>query len=133
MCSIVKLLEKCELFRSARVKPFRRFALWWGRHELRLLRTSFIFILVILTSCVSRTSGGMRHTFILGFGVVSTTITNELATVSRLQAIGLVVNGQKTVFGAVSDLTTVVHTNADIVIEVTKTPLSPLRVNVPPR
>ena len=88
---------------------------------------------VVLAGCVPLKSG---HVLVIGFGVVSTSHSNEMASVTRTSALGLVASdlpGTKLAVGYASSMVISVKTNSNLLIEVTQAPLSPITIAVPPR
>lgn len=97
--------------------------------KVRLLGLAF---LVCLAGCAPFHKGDTTHYVVLGFGVVSVPRTNTSPVqVVKAQAIGLSVSDQPGIkFGAgYSSSTTVsIHTNQNILIEVSDRPFAPLKV-----
>jgi len=65
------------------------------------MRLALVAALLLLTGCSYERNGVVRHV-IIGFGVVSVTKTNPVATISRSQAVGIVANGPQVSLGYVN-------------------------------
>jgi hypothetical protein len=76
----------------------------------------------LMNGCVPVTSNGVRHTLVLGFGVVSTpAIEKPAAQITKTKAIGLVLSdqpGMKAGIGYASSTVTQVRTNQNLIVDV---------------
>lgn len=76
----------------------------------------------LLSGCVPLTSNGVKHTLVLGFGIVSTpAIEKPAAQITRTKSIGLVLSdqpGMRAGLGYTSSLVTQVRTNQNLIIDV---------------
>lgn len=87
------------------------------------MRSTLLLALIALSSgCVPVTSNGVRHTLVLGFGVVSTpTIETPAAQITKTKAIGLVLSdqpGMRAGVGYMSSMVTQVRTNQNLIVDV---------------
>lgn len=76
-----------------------------------------IAALLALAGCTIERNGVVHHV-IIGFGVVSVNKTNVAAQVVRTHALGVYASGPVIAAGYLSQLTTDVQTNSNVIIEI---------------
>ena len=87
--------------------------------------------LLLGSGCVPIRMNGTTHYLVLGIGVVSVNNTNQYAaSVTRANVLGAYVSDHGGGIGYSSEQRMMVSTNEDILIEVSKVPLKPIKVNV---
>jgi hypothetical protein len=92
----------------------------------------WLFASVCLAGCSLTDASGTKHTYILGFGVVSVNQTNSSASVYKSQWVGVAasdVPGVRFGVGYANTITVCVKSNA--VVEVSDRPGSPMKVTAP--
>jgi hypothetical protein len=96
------------------------------------MRILGLALLVGLAGCAPFHKGDTTHYVVIGFGVVSVPRTNTSPVqVVKSQAIGLSVSDQPGIkfgIGYSSSTTVSIHTNQNVLIEVSDRPLAPLKV-----
>ena len=87
--------------------------------------------LLLGSGCVPIRTNGTTHYVVLGIGVVSVNNTNQYAaSVTRANVLGAYVSDHGGGIGLSSEQRMMVSTNDNILIEVSKTPFKPIKVNV---
>lgn len=95
--------------------------------------TVLVLVLIIVSSgCVPIRGKGTTHYLVFGIGVVSVGSTNrEVADVSRANTVGFLASKNGVKLGYASELTIAVKTNENVVVEASKYPFGPFKVEVP--
>lgn len=89
-------------------------------------------LLLLCSGCVPIKQKGTTHYLVLGVGVVSVNNTNkEVAGVSRANVVGFMASERGAKLGYATESTVSVKTNENVIVEVTKSPFGPLKVDVP--
>ena len=82
--------------------------------------TAIALAALILTGCSFERNGVVHHV-IIGFGVVSVPVTNAVAQVSRINALGVYggnLAGPACAVGYLSSTITTIQTNANLILEI---------------
>lgn len=98
----------------------------------RAARRTFPFLLITLAGCIPFRGQQANHVLVIGFGVVSVNRTQAVATVSRVNSLGLMVTdqpGPKFSVGYTASTVVSVNPDTNILIEASQVPFGTLKVS----